>query len=31
LRDPLRNLTMRELLDICPDTGEVRVYAPPLR
>jgi 2-amino-4-hydroxy-6-hydroxymethyldihydropteridine diphosphokinase len=31
LRDPLRNLTMRELLDICPDAGEVRVYAPPLR
>ena len=29
-RDPIRNITMRQLLDQCPDPGEVRLHAPPL-
>src|SRR6185436_15706819 len=29
-RDPIRNLTIRQLLEECPDQGEVRMYAPPL-
>ena len=29
-RDPIRNLTMRQLLEDCTDTGEVRLFAPPL-
>lgn len=30
LADPVCALTMRQLLDLCPDTGEVRLYRGPL-
>jgi len=29
-RDPVSGITIQELLERCPDSGEVRVYAPPL-
>jgi len=29
-RDPIRNLTISQLLKECTDTGEVRLHAPPL-
>ena len=29
-RDPIRGLTMQQLLERCPDSGEVRICAPPL-
>lgn len=29
-RDPIRNVTMKQLLEQCPDTGEVRLHAAPL-
>lgn len=29
-RDPVRNLTVQQLIESCPDPGEVRLYAPPL-
>jgi 2-amino-4-hydroxy-6-hydroxymethyldihydropteridine diphosphokinase len=28
--DPVRNLTIQQLIDRCPDPGEVRLHAPPL-
>jgi 2-amino-4-hydroxy-6-hydroxymethyldihydropteridine diphosphokinase len=30
LADPVCGLTMQQLLDLCPDTGDVRRYAEPL-
>lgn len=30
LADPVCGLTMRQLLDLCPDTGEVRLHSRPL-
>jgi 2-amino-4-hydroxy-6-hydroxymethyldihydropteridine diphosphokinase len=29
-RDPIRNLTIQQLLERCPDSGEVRLHAAPL-
>jgi 2-amino-4-hydroxy-6-hydroxymethyldihydropteridine diphosphokinase len=29
-RDPASGLTMRQLLERCPDSGDVRLHAPPL-
>jgi len=29
-RDPISGVTMQQLLERCPDSGEVRLYAPPL-
>lgn len=29
-RDPVSEVTIQELLKKCPDTGEVRLYAPPV-
>jgi 2-amino-4-hydroxy-6-hydroxymethyldihydropteridine diphosphokinase len=29
-RDPIRNLTIQELIEICPDRGQVKLHAPPL-
>jgi 2-amino-4-hydroxy-6-hydroxymethyldihydropteridine diphosphokinase len=29
-RDPISKITIQQLLARCPDTGEVRLYAPPL-
>ena len=29
-RDPASNLTVRQLIERCPDSGEVRLHAPPL-
>jgi 2-amino-4-hydroxy-6-hydroxymethyldihydropteridine diphosphokinase len=29
-RDPVRNLTIQQLLEQCADTGEVRLHRPPL-
>jgi 2-amino-4-hydroxy-6-hydroxymethyldihydropteridine diphosphokinase len=29
-RDPRSNITIQQLLEQCPDPGEVRLYAPPL-
>jgi 2-amino-4-hydroxy-6-hydroxymethyldihydropteridine diphosphokinase len=29
-RDPVSRITIQQLLERCPDSGEVRVYAPPL-
>jgi 2-amino-4-hydroxy-6-hydroxymethyldihydropteridine diphosphokinase len=29
-RDPISKATIQELLERCPDSGEVRLYAPPL-
>ena len=29
-RDPVRDLTIRQLLEKCADKGEVRMYSPPL-
>jgi 2-amino-4-hydroxy-6-hydroxymethyldihydropteridine diphosphokinase len=29
-RDPISNVTIQQLLERCPDSGEVRLYAPPL-
>lgn len=29
-QDPVRNLTIQQLIEQCPDPGEVRLYAPPL-
>ena len=31
LKDPVRNLTLRQLLEICPDSGRVDRHAPPLQ
>jgi 2-amino-4-hydroxy-6-hydroxymethyldihydropteridine diphosphokinase len=30
-RDPARNLSVQQLIDICPDEGQVYFHAPPLR
>jgi 2-amino-4-hydroxy-6-hydroxymethyldihydropteridine diphosphokinase len=29
-RDPIRNLTIQQLIERCPDRGQVQFYAPPL-
>ena len=29
-RDPVRGLAIQQLMEQCPDPGEVRLYAPPL-
>jgi 2-amino-4-hydroxy-6-hydroxymethyldihydropteridine diphosphokinase len=29
-RDPISGVTIQQLLERCPDSGEVRLYAPPL-
>jgi 2-amino-4-hydroxy-6-hydroxymethyldihydropteridine diphosphokinase len=29
-RDPASNLTVQQLIERCPDSGEVRLHAPPL-
>jgi 2-amino-4-hydroxy-6-hydroxymethyldihydropteridine diphosphokinase len=29
-QDPISGITIQQLLERCPDTGEVRLYAPPL-
>jgi hypothetical protein len=29
-RDPISKVTIRQLLEQCPDTGEIRMHAPPL-
>jgi 2-amino-4-hydroxy-6-hydroxymethyldihydropteridine diphosphokinase len=29
-RDPISKVTIQQLLEHCPDSGEVRLYAPPL-
>jgi 2-amino-4-hydroxy-6-hydroxymethyldihydropteridine diphosphokinase len=29
-RDPISNVTIQQLIEQCPDSGEVRLYAPPL-
>jgi len=29
-RDPITKVTIQQLLERCPDSGEVRIYAPPL-
>jgi 2-amino-4-hydroxy-6-hydroxymethyldihydropteridine diphosphokinase len=29
-RDPISGITIQQLLERCPDSGEVRLYAPPL-
>jgi len=29
-RDPISGVTIQQLLELCPDSGEVHLYAPPL-